>query len=250
MTDPIASVVRTANTPSQAKVWAALLQAEGIPARVDGDVLADEIAVSMRVMNRSGVKVLVPTSSLARANEILDAAHVDEAELERQALAAEDPERAPERPAVAPARTATRPYGAMVAAAAAIVFFALWRGEVDQRLASEDPHRRFEMTDTGYREFRAADGVWLSEGIDENRDRLYERVVLPHPSGEKGMMWDGDHDLRYERVERPFGGLVYVFFDDDKDGFHERAEVRDRDGKVVQSLLAVAGKGFELLGTK
>lgn len=244
MTQPIATVVRTAATPEQAKVWVALLQAEGIPARVDGEALADEFAMAMRLMNRTGVKVLVPTASVARAKEILDAETVDEAELERQALAAENPEQALRpRPS---ARSGGMPWLSIAAVVAAVVFFSLWRSEVEQRQAAADPHRRFEITATGYREFRAVDGVWLSEAIDENRDRLFERVVLPHPSGEKGMMWDGDHDLRYERIEQPFGGLVYVFFDDDKDGFHERTEVRDRDGKVVQSWIAVAGKGFEL----
>ena len=44
MSQPITSVVKVATTAAQAKLFAALLQAEGIPAQVDGDSLADEVA--------------------------------------------------------------------------------------------------------------------------------------------------------------------------------------------------------------
>lgn len=64
MSQPLMSVVRTANSPDQAKMFVALLQAEGIPAHVDGDGLVDEFVTSRRMMNLTGVKVLVPTSSL------------------------------------------------------------------------------------------------------------------------------------------------------------------------------------------
>jgi hypothetical protein len=84
---PIEAVVRTANTPAQAKVYVAMLMAEGIPARIDGDSLTDEFAASRRLMNLMGTNVMVPTQSLARAREILQPVAIDPAELERQALA-------------------------------------------------------------------------------------------------------------------------------------------------------------------
>ncbi len=92
MNPPLMSVVRIANSPDQAKMFAALLQAEGIPAHVDGDGLADEFVTSRRLMNLTGVKVLVPTASLVRARDLLGPVEIDAAELERQALEAEDPE--------------------------------------------------------------------------------------------------------------------------------------------------------------
>ena len=50
MTPPIATVVRVAATPAEAKVIVARLAAEGIPAHIDGDSLSDEVAVSRRLM--------------------------------------------------------------------------------------------------------------------------------------------------------------------------------------------------------
>jgi predicted methyltransferase MtxX (methanogen marker protein 4) len=97
MSQPLMSVVRTADSPDQAKMFVALLQAEGIPAHIDGDGLADEFMTSRRLMNLAGVKVLVPTSSLVRARDLLAPVEIDEAELERQALEAEDPEAPPPR---------------------------------------------------------------------------------------------------------------------------------------------------------
>lgn len=87
MATPIESVVRTAQTPEQAKVFVAMLMAEGIPARTDGESLADEFATSRRLMNLLGTKVMVPTQSLERAREILQPPAVDPEELARQALA-------------------------------------------------------------------------------------------------------------------------------------------------------------------
>ncbi|MBL8728575.1 MAG: DUF2007 domain-containing protein [Planctomycetes bacterium] len=92
MSQPLMSVVRTANSPDQAKMFVALLQADGIPAHVDGDGLVDEFVTSRRMMNLTGVKVLVPTASLERARDLLAPVEIDAAELERQALEAEDPE--------------------------------------------------------------------------------------------------------------------------------------------------------------
>jgi hypothetical protein len=86
-TTPIESVARTASTPAEAKVFAAMLQAEGIPARIEGDSLVDEFAASRRLMNLIGTRVMVPTSSLERAKEILQPAEIDLDELTRQALA-------------------------------------------------------------------------------------------------------------------------------------------------------------------
>jgi hypothetical protein len=94
---PIESVAAVAATAAQAKVFVALLAAEGIPAHTDGDSLTDEFAASRRLMNLMGTKVLVPTPSLERAREILQPSDVDAEELTRQALAA-GPAEPPSRP--------------------------------------------------------------------------------------------------------------------------------------------------------
>jgi hypothetical protein len=94
MTGPTFAVAKVAKTPVQAKVFVAILKAEGIDASVEGESLADEVAISRRLMNLAGVRVLVPADSLARAREVLEPIEIDEQELERQALAAA-PEHAP-----------------------------------------------------------------------------------------------------------------------------------------------------------
>ncbi|MBM4062350.1 MAG: hypothetical protein FJ265_14820 [Planctomycetes bacterium] len=48
MSQPIATVAVVATTAVQAKVFAALLQAEGIPAHIDGDGITDHCVVTDR----------------------------------------------------------------------------------------------------------------------------------------------------------------------------------------------------------
>lgn len=110
---PIESLLCVASTPGEAKALLATLMASGIPARTDGDALADEYAASMRLMNLLGCKVYVPTASLAEARAIVAPAPVDVDELTRHALAAERPETPPRsspslRPAALSPRTGTR----------------------------------------------------------------------------------------------------------------------------------------------
>ena len=85
MSGPISSVVKIATSVDQAKVFVAMLKAEGIPAFVDGDNAADEFAMSQRLMNMTNVKVMVPTSALEQAREILAPLDISEEELDRQA---------------------------------------------------------------------------------------------------------------------------------------------------------------------
>ena len=93
MGEPISAVVKVANTPAQAKIYVAMLEAEGIPAFVDGDSAADEFAMSQRMLNVINVRVLVPTDTLSRARAILEPSEVRIDDLTRQALEAmDDPE--------------------------------------------------------------------------------------------------------------------------------------------------------------
>ncbi|MEZ6036899.1 MAG: DUF2007 domain-containing protein [Planctomycetota bacterium] len=88
MSEPLAVVAKVATTPDQAKLYVAMLQAEGIPAYVEGAALADEFAMSRTMLNLSSVKVMVPPSTLEKATEILAPAEIDLDELTRQALEA------------------------------------------------------------------------------------------------------------------------------------------------------------------
>jgi hypothetical protein len=80
-------LARIASTPAEAKVLVALLRGEGIAATVDGDSLADEIAISRRLMNLNGVRILVPAAQLEQTRAFLADTAVPEDELELQAMA-------------------------------------------------------------------------------------------------------------------------------------------------------------------
>ena len=93
MSEPISVVVKVARTPEQAKVFVAMLQAEGIPAFVEGNALADEFAMSQRMLNTQNVRVMVPSEAAERAAELLEPSEVDPEQLAREAMeAADDPD--------------------------------------------------------------------------------------------------------------------------------------------------------------
>jgi hypothetical protein len=242
MTQPIASVVKVAATPEQAKVFAALLQAEGIPASIEGDSLADEVAVSRRMLNLNGTRVLVPTASLERAREILGDAQVDEDELTAQALAASDPEQAP--PARQAARvTAQGRWPLVVATGAAVVFFVLWMSGGGD---SAHPLFRYETTETGLRQFRIADGKLEAEYFDRDHDGTFEEIVTFCSTDQQIACFDENGDGRPEQIdERRKQGVVCAWSDTDNDGLMDQCVVKDAIGKELQRLRWVDGTGFE-----
>lgn len=95
MSEPISTVVKIAANPAQAKMFVAQLEAAGIPATTDS-APPDEFAMSQRMMNLNGTKVMVPTEALEKAKEVLaDVQDVDLDELTRQALKAKNPDGPP-----------------------------------------------------------------------------------------------------------------------------------------------------------
>ena len=121
MNDASPVVAKTANTPAQARLFVSLLEAEGIPAFVDGDSLTDEFAMSRKLMNLVSVRVMVPPSSLERAREILQPVAVDEQELARQAEAAAEPETPPVAPVKGQSRARVWPWLLLVLGSWAVV---------------------------------------------------------------------------------------------------------------------------------
>lgn len=242
MTQPIASMVKVAATPEQAKVFVALLQAEGIPASIEGDSLADEVAVSRRMLNLNGTRVMVPTASLERAREILGAAQIDEDELTAQALAASDPEQAaPERQA-GPAAVGPSRWPLVVATGAAVLFFVLW---LTSGWTAPDllvgPTFRGERTATGYRTVRIADGKLMSEWFDNGETVSYG------DDGQQVSAIDEDGDGRCEQIdERRKLGVVCAWTDSDGDGVMDQCVVKDAIGRELQRLRWVDGTGFEV----
>lgn len=248
MSEPIETCVRTANTPAQAKIFVAMLQAEGIPARVEGESLTDEFATSRRMMNLTGTKVMVPTKSIERAREILEPMQVDPEALEREALAT--PMETPSSPrAAAPAPTGQMPIRGMLlvlAVGAAVLFGFLWRQAVDASMA---PHPELEYAWNGdvLRETRRSDGRLLRLLHDTDRNGTYERLEQFDAANNKVLECDRETAGTYLRaIERRSGGMVATWTDDDGDGLLDSAVVSDRDGKVVQRLVWLAGTGYVL----
>ncbi len=67
-------VVTSASSPAIAQSIAGLLEAEGIPAYVEGVSLQDPVALSHELMRTSGVNVKVPRSGLDAARRVLEEA--------------------------------------------------------------------------------------------------------------------------------------------------------------------------------
>ncbi len=246
MTEPkIASVVRVASSPQQAKVLAAVLQAEGIPAYVEGESLADEFAVSRRLLGTAGTRILVPTASLEAARNILAACSVPEAELEAQALAAVDPEQA------ATAAPAVRPGGRrgivplflpwMLAA----LFGALWLEARSAVQVPVHPFHDYENTGQGQRVRQRSDGRILQELIDLDGDGHFERMEFLG-RGARSTAEDNDGDGCYERLTERRAGRVYQWVDQDADGLVDSCEVVDGRGTVTQVLRMEGERGFVL----
>lgn len=243
MSQPITSVVKVATTAAQAKIFAALLQAEGIPAHVDGDSLADGVAISRRLVNLNGTSVMVPTGSLERAREILTAVHVPDDELEAQAMAAEAPEQPIARP-TQQAATGSR-WPLLLTGIAAITFLALWLGEVDARAEVTSPLVRFEPIDGGLREIRRRDDTVLRDCFDRNRNGNYERMVFYIDGKPRNEGIDEDEDGRWEAsIDHFADGSTAKWTDADRDGQLDSCTVQDAKGEIVQRLAWQPGAGY------
>jgi hypothetical protein len=246
MDRPLSAVVRVASTPDQAKVFVALLQAEGIPAYVEGDMLADEVAASRRLMNLAGTRVLVPSASIERAREILGNAEVDPAELEQQALTAVDPEHMPEpTQPEPPVSTRTLRWALVVAIAAAVAFLCLWLSELEGRAAAQDS-RLDDRRDSGPQEVRISDRLVMRSSYDRDKDVIVHVMTWNRADGSVSAIWtDADEDGVYETSEeRRQDGTTATWIDTDRDGTYDECRVTDREGRVLQTLVWQRGTGF------
>lgn len=241
MTDRIESVLCTAATPAQAKIYVALLQAQGIPARIEGESLADEFAASQRLMGLLGSRVFVPTSSLERARELLQPVAVPAEELEQMALST--PLETPPRPPSAPRAPDVRAWrwAAGLGSVAALVFAWLWVDTLEPE-PPVDPLYWHERADGGWREHLRADGRLLRFLHDADGDGVYERIDQYDPSGRLVLVVDRlQHGFYRRQVEQRPDGTTVTWTDDDGDGLVERCEVRDAAGTVIQTLTAGPG---------
>lgn len=253
MSQPIESVVKVAATAAQAKLFAATLIANGIPARVEGENLTDEWAASQRALNLIGTKVMVPTKSLERAREILLPVAVDPVELEREALAAEPetpPRSAPDAAAVTKTgSTSLTGVLLLLTTGAAVLFGFLWQKEANA--APSHPEFDYALQDGVLNETLRRDGRLVRRLHDHDGDTLYERIEIFDPTASRVATYDQLLEGVYQRVvESRQGDLTVTWTDVDRDGLLDRAEVCGRDGKLVQRLEWRAGTGFVVTPAK
>lgn len=250
MSQPIESVARIANTPAQAKIFLAMLHAEGIPARVDGESLVDEFAASQRLMNLVGTRVMVPTSALQRAQEILQPVTVDPEELARAAAVGASPP-PPDPGSTEAAKTAAADSTrnlllALLALAigAAVLFAFLWHRAVNA-IAGISPDIRMYWDGNVLCEERIRDQKLLYRRHDHDQDGLFERIDWFGGGTKPVVVYDQHADGLYLRcVEQHPDGLTVTWTDEDRDGLFEIGIVADPQGKQLQTLRWAAGTGF------
>ncbi len=227
-------VVRTAATPAEAKVLQALLEADGIRAIVDGDSLADEIAISRRIMNLSGVQVRVASAQFDAARELLGATAVDEDELVAQALAGSpDAEQPPAPPAHGSSRGTVGRVALLLCCGAAVTFFSLWRGAVEH----QGP-RQYDQQDLpdGYRLTRRSTGTVAFEfQFDASHMHLVElRSYGPDGALLRRSRQPIDEDFYAEIEELHADGLRTIWRDTDGDRRYDQCIILDQAGNEVR----------------
>lgn len=231
-------VVKIATTPNHAKVLVALLRANDIPAYADSDSLADEFAMSRKLMNLAGVKITVPGAMAERAREVLQDVDVPDDELEAQALAAApDVARAhDERQAERSSRRGPSPgtvalwcLGSAIAASALTVW-----SEREARAQPEDPHLVWTPYSWGLGATWRDGGARARELLDEDLDRTFETI---RDYDRKGRLvregHDRDADGAYEQVDEWVDGIRMEYRDTDRDMIHETVRVYDKAGNQV-----------------
>ena len=246
MSDSTTAVVRVAATPDQAKVFVAILQSAGVPAYVEGDSLADEFAISRRMMNLGGIKVMVPASSLERARSILAPTEVDEADLAAQALAATGEHETPSQPLDRPrAGGGTARVVAGIAIAAALLFFFLWQTATQP---FEHPLFRYTNDRDGVHVFLRRNGAEIQRDEDPDRNGIVDRVLWQRPDGSVSTVSDQvDEDGQFRRlVIKRRGDLTETWTSSGAAGSFDKSEITDADGRVVQRLSWQPGHGWRV----
>ncbi len=238
-------LLQHATTPDHANLLRALLQGAGIPAHVDGTLLADEFAISQRMMNQQGVKVLVPHDRLAEARDVVASAAVSEDELERQAMAAGGEE---ESTPTAGGPTGSHGRLALLLGILSVTFGSLW---MQARADAAVSHPLLHFDSVG--DLGVWTDTWRHNGkpaqrrFDRDGDGHCEEVDTFNRDGQRTTTaFDRDADGMWETlVEHRPGGERIQWSDEDGDGRFDRGEVRAPDGaQVTQRLRYRPGQGI------
>lgn len=254
------TVFKRASSPLEAELIASVLRSAGIPVHVGGGMLADEFAVSQRLMNLSSVDVLVPADRLEAAEVALEEARASSAEVEDAAAATITPSPAATNAPAEPVRYPWLLVGALaIAAVASVVLWQEARAEV-RALTSpltvyageKNGAHVWEWADSrktastsvdqdrdGVPESTTAfnrDGRALYTAIDRNGNGIVERFEAFGPGGKATTVTiDADENGVPERIEQPLGSGKLVSLDADQDSISERHEQLDAQGRLVRA---------------
>ncbi|MEZ5963256.1 MAG: hypothetical protein R3F56_05350 [Planctomycetota bacterium] len=202
------AVFETAATPLEAELIAGIVREAGIPAFVTGSMLADEFALSQRLMHLGSITIQVPRHRLRDAAAAIEEARAGAIDLEDAASATAAREPASATPASVAART----------------------GDPGRRAGPQRPAAR-ERSGPGWiltGSLAIAAVAFLSLWLDTRTELRTLQNGVP------------------ERVEETFAGGTVVFVDADQDRRSERIEQRDRTGRVVRAWTWHDDAGFTL----
>ena len=235
----------TAHSALEAEWWVGALKGHGIQAVVFGEELADEFAMSQKLMGLGGgIRVMVPRPTLDAAREAMVQIEEDrpsEAELE-EAFAktpALESDEAPPAQATASSPGKTAAIVLLTAGVVALGWFAL--KQQDTIHAFENQGLVFERT-------------WFD---DRYEARWRDGGALGHIGFDRDQTGDVEEFQEFDRSGRPFrtsldanqngvfetsygldaeGTRVFSMFDENENGIPERFEYAPRDGVIERWL--------------
>lgn len=236
--------LQRARSPLEAELIVSVLREAGVPAFVAGGMLADEFAVSQRLMNIHAVAIQVPRDRLDDARAALAQARANAALVEEAAEATIGPD-GPERFGALVEPAARRPgwLPLVLASGAALAFLVLWldaRGQLQLllRQSAAGPTTIDREDDDGTTWWRwTGSGEVAARVLDADRNGTAEEQTLHHVDGQRVLtLFDADQNGVHERADSWHGGsVVATSHDADQDGVFERV-VEDRGTQSVVYL--------------
>ena len=95
-------------------------------------------------------------------------------------------------------------------------------------------------------ELRSSDRRLLRTLHDREVNGIYDRITVHRADGSVSAVWrDEDEDGLFESSEeRREDGVTATWTDTDRDGTYDECRVKDREGRVLQTLVWQPGTGF------
>lgn len=230
-------VLVEAPNPLEAQFIAGALEDEGIPTHVDEDHLADEFAMSQKMMGLQRVRVMVPRDRLVDAQAVL--ADLPEREAADGDVVPWDQPDGEHEPAPLERDTAPRVHFGWFALLGALTIafgFLYWQERaINNAGEGENLLRTWKRTDTGYEERWKHNGELHTVTRTSSTDLAFEVDQFNRDGKRVYTVFDRDLNGIWEEIVfyRPTDGTVmYTEHDRDQDGTIEWRVFPVRDGKA------------------